>query len=63
MITFNTQIAELVNDQELCQKVYQGFNLGQSVRHIGKKYDISDYAVRKIVKFWLEMKNRTSEVR
>ena len=60
---FNTQIADLTEDQSLCQKVYENYCQGQSVRHIANKYGISDYAVRKLAKYWQEKENRTEEVR
>ena len=63
MMRFNTQTAELAADEGLCQKIYQGFTFGQSVRHIANKYQISDYAVKKIAKYWQEKENRTGEVR
>ena len=54
MFRFNTQIAELAADRDLCKKISQGFALGQSVRHIANKFQISDYAVRKIVQYWAD---------
>ena len=63
MIRFNTQIAEIAADEDLCRKVYQGYILGQSVRHIANKFQISDYAVKKLAKYWQEKKNRIGEVR
>ena len=56
-----TQIAELAINQDLCQRVYDCFIHGQSVRHIARKYQISEYAVKKIVKFWREKDEREGE--
>lgn len=52
MIRFNTQIADLVENEDLCRTIFKGFELGQSVRHIANKHDISDYAVKKLVQYW-----------
>ena len=57
MLRFNTQTAELAADPELCQKVYQGFILGQSLRHIANKYQISQYAARKLVAYCQQKEN------
>ncbi len=60
---FNTQITDLVENEDLCRSIYQGYQLGQLVRHLANKHDISDYAVKKLAKYWQEKENRTGEVR
>jgi len=54
MTRFNTQLAEIAADHDLCKKVSQGVALGQSIRHIANKFQLSDYAVRKIAKHWAD---------
>jgi len=52
MIRFNTQLAEIAADKDLCKKICECYTMGQSVRHIATKFQISDYAVRKIAKYY-----------
>jgi len=54
MIRFNTQIADLVENKDLCRDIYNGIQLGQSIRHIANKHDISDYAVKKLAQYFKE---------
>jgi hypothetical protein len=54
MTRFNTQIADLVEDLDLCRNIYNCFQLGQSIRHIAKKHGVSDYAVRKLAEYYKE---------
>ncbi len=55
MIRFNTQIADLVEDLDLCRNIYNGFQLGQSVRHLATKHNISDYAVKKLAHYYRDV--------
>ncbi len=56
MIRFNTQTAEYAGNQVLCKELTERLQLGQSVRHIANTFGISDYAVKKLAKFWLDSK-------
>ncbi len=63
MSRFNSQIAPLLENQDLCQEVYQNFQLGYSIRYIASKHQISRYAVIRLAKYWQKKENRTGEVR
>ena len=54
MQRFNTQIADLVEDEDLCRCLSQSIDLGMSIRHIAKKHGVSDYAVRKLAEYYKE---------
>jgi len=54
MRKFNAQTAALVENEELCRNVFNNFQLGQSISFIAGKYQISRYAVLKLVTYWKE---------
>lgn len=59
MKRFNTQTANLVENEDLIQKVYQCFQLRQSISHIARKHNISRYAVLKLARYCQEPESMT----